>query len=85
VYALARLPSGALMSAPTPRLGCAEVEFCWANCVNAAQLGSPFFFYLFFSSLLSSLSNLNFKFESICVRFKPRLNVYIFITIWTKF
>jgi hypothetical protein len=42
---------------------------------------SPFFFYLFFSSLLCSLSILNFKFESICVKFKPRLNVYIFIII----
>jgi hypothetical protein len=46
---------------------------------------SSFFFYLFFSSFLSSLSNLNFKFESICVKFKPRLHVYIYIIIWTEF
>jgi hypothetical protein len=56
------------------------VMFCWAKCVDRGPIRYSFF-YLFFSSLLSSLSNLNFKFESVCVKFKPRINVYIYIII----
>jgi hypothetical protein len=57
-----------------------EVMFCWAKCADPGPIRYSFF-YLFFSSLLSSLSNLNFTFEYVCVKFKPRLNVYIYIII----
>jgi hypothetical protein len=67
-------------------LGRATRFLGWAELVSRAQVGFSFLLYFLFLSLLfSSLSNLNFKFESICVKFKLRLNVYIYITIWTEF
>jgi hypothetical protein len=58
--------------------GCARERGNGPNVQTEAQLGI-LSFYLFFCSLLSSLSNLNFKFEYVCMKFKPRLNVYIII------
>jgi hypothetical protein len=53
----------------------------WVELGSRAQVSFPFCFLLYFLFFFSSLSNLNFKFDSICVKFILRSNVQFQILV----